>query len=96
MATLPTFTDLDDEQVAHILDAFRPYPDATDEECEVEFLKWIRARLLPEVQRRLYLRLHSGMEEKEREIVVKTNTALPSLEPENEPEPEGESHDGTV
>lgn len=89
MATLPTFVDLEDEQVAHILDAFRPYPDATDEECEVEYLKWLRAKVLPEVQRRLYIRLHSGMEEKERELVVRTNTALPNLEATEEPSEEG-------
>ena len=80
MATLPTFDDLSDEQIAHIMDAFKPYETASEEECKLEYLRWLRSKVLPEVQRRLYIRLHSGMEEKEQEIKDKSNFAIPDLE----------------
>jgi hypothetical protein len=85
MASLPTYDDLTDEQVATILDAFRPYDTASDDEAVTEFLRWLRANILADVQRRLYIKLHSGMGEQEQAIVERAQSAIPDPHAVEEP-----------
>lgn len=84
MADLPSFDGLSKAQVSLILNSFKPHEGASNDEAIAEYKRWLRGKLLAEVQRRLYFKLHADLAPQEQEIIKKVQGLLP--DPDAAPE----------